>query len=294
MSKIYEDITIITVLYDSSNIVIDHFKSLKNFKIIVVDNGKNEKILKKLENFNNLNIVTKSANLGYGRAINFAFENIKSKYILVLSPDLVISENSINNLYNSIIKYSNAGLVAPVTKPDKDFYGLFPEKSSKGEISHNEIKCRYLLDKTELEGEICVDVAKGCALLLNSKYFEEIGKFDERYFLFWEELDLCRRLNRKKYSVIIDPNSTAFHKQGRSSKINIKNFMVKTFHSEYSPLIYFNVQKLSFFLIKKLIKCFYRFFAYLLILNLKKSLIYFVRFYAHVKYFLDLKSSLKK
>ena len=53
MSKIYNEITIITVLYNSSEIVESFFDSLKNFKIIAVDNGKNEKILEQIQNFKN-------------------------------------------------------------------------------------------------------------------------------------------------------------------------------------------------------------------------------------------------
>ena len=69
MSKIYNEITIITVLYNSSEIVESFFDSLKNFKIIVVDNGKNEKILERIKNFKNIQVISKNKILGYGRAI---------------------------------------------------------------------------------------------------------------------------------------------------------------------------------------------------------------------------------
>ena len=129
------------------------------------------------------------------------------------------------------------------------------------------------------------------SLLLNSEHFEKIGKFDERYFLFWEEIDLCRRFRSKKHSVIVSPNSLAVHKQGHSSKKNIKNFIIKTFYSEYSPLIYFNVKKLSSFLIYKQIRYLFRSVTYLLILNVKKSFINLIKLYANIKYFFDLRSS---
>ena len=290
MNKIYEDLTIVTVLYDSSELINDLLKNLINFKVIVVDNGNNDQILKKLSDFKNVKVITQKKNLGYGRAINFAFEKIKSKYFFVLNPDLVISEKSIYDLYTLITKNPDAGIVAPITKPDKDFYGLFPEKNTKKIREPNEIKCRDLLQNSNIDGEICVDVAKGCALLLNSEYFKKIGKFDERYFLFWEEIDLCRRFRSKKHSVIISPSSLAVHKQGQSSKKNIKNFIIKTFYSEYSPLIYFNVKKFSSFLIYKQIRYFFRFVTYLLILNLKKSFINLIKLYANIKYFFDLRS----
>ena len=293
MNKIYEDLTIVTVLYDSSKLINDLLKNLTNFKVIVVDNGNNERILKNLSVFENIKVISRKKNLGYGKAINFAFEYVKSKYFFVLNPDLVISEKSIYNLYNLMTKNPNAGIVAPITVPDKDFYGLFPEKNTKKKIGSNEIKCQNLLKDSKIEGEICVEVAKGCALFLNSQHFEKVGKFDERYFLFWEEIDLCRRFRSMKFSVIVSPSSLANHKQGQSSKKNIKNFIIKTFYSEYSPLIYFNVQKLSSFIIYKQIRYLFRSFTYLLILNIKKSFINLIKLYANIRYFFDLKSSSK-
>jgi len=293
MNKIYEDITIVTVLYDSSKLINDLLKNLINFKVIIVDNGNNEQILKDLSEFKNIKVISQKKNLGYGKAINFAFKDIKSKYFFVLNPDLVISEKSIYSLYNLMTKNPNAGIVAPITEPDEDFYGLFPEKNSKKITDPNEIRCKNLLKNSKIDGEICVEVAKGCALLLNSEHFEKVGKFDERYFLFWEEIDLCRRFRSKKHSVIISPSSLAIHKQGRSSKKSIKNFIIKTFYSEYSPLIYFNVQKLSRFLIYKQIRYLFRSLTYLLIFNIKKSFINLIKLYANIRYFIDLRSSSK-
>ena len=294
MNKIYEDLTIVTVLYDSSELINDLLKNLINFKVIVVDNGNNEQMLENLSDFKNIKVISQKKNLGYGRAINFAFEYVKSKYFFVLNPDLVISEKSIYNLYTLITKNPDASIVAPITEPDEDFYGLFPEKNTKKKLEPNEIKCQNLLKDSKIEGDICVEVAKGCALLINSDYFEKVGKFDERYFLFWEEIDLCRKFRSKKYSVIISPSSLARHKQGQSSKRNVKNFIIKTFYSEYSPLIYFDTQKLSYFLIYKQIRYLFRFLTYLLILNLKKSFINLIKLYANIKYFFDLGASSKK
>ena len=293
MNKIFNEITIITVLYNSSKIVENFFDSLKNFKIIVVDNGKNEKILDKIQNFKNIQVISKNKNLGYGRAINFAFENVSTNFFLVLNPDLTIDVNSIENMLNIFNQYSDCGIVAPVTVPDKDFYGAFPERNLKNVDSSSAIKSRELLLNSKIEGELCVDVAKGCALLISAKHFKNIGKFDEKYFLFWEEIDLCRKSRSKKNSVIVTPKSKAQHNQGKSSKSNIQNFLIKTFHNEYSPLIYFNVQKFTTHHFKKIIKYFIRGLLYLLILNIKKSITNFVKLTANIKYFFDLRSSSK-
>ena len=294
MSKIYNEITIVTVLYNSSELVESFFDKIENFKIIVVDNGKNEKILNKIQSLNNIQVISKNKNLGYGKAINFAFENVSTNFFLVLNPDISIDVNSIENMLNIFKQYNDCGIVAPITLPDKDFYGVFPERNLKSVVSSNEVKSRELLLNSGIEGELCVDVAKGCALLISAKQFKNVGKFDEKYFLFWEEIDLCRKSRSKKNSVIITPKSKAHHNQGRSSKSNIQNFLTKTFHNEYSPLIYFNVQKFTTHHFQKIIKYLFRGFSYLLILNVKKSIANFVKLTANIRYFFDLKFSSKR
>ena len=293
MNKIYDEITIVTVLYNSAKIDESFFENLKNFKTIVVDNGKNEEILNKIKTFKNIKIISKNKTLGYGGAVNFAFENITTKFFLLLNPDININENSINNLHNILSEHSDYGIVAPITYPDGDFYGVFPEKNLKNLTMFQALKSRDLLSKTEIEGEICVDVVKW-ALLIKAKQFEEVGGFNEKLFLFWEEIDLCRRFRSKKISVIITPKSKAEHKQNKSSESNFQNFLIKTYYHEYSPLVYFNVQKFSFFYFKRIMKYLFRAISYLLILNLKKSLIYLLRLSASLKYFIDLKFSSTK
>ena len=150
-----------------------------------------------------------------------------------------------------------------------------------------------MLLKSEIEGEICVDVVKW-ALLINAKKFKEVGGFNEKLFLFWEEIDLCRRFRSNKLSVIITPKSKAEHKQDKSSGYNFQNFLIKTYYHEYSPLVYFNVQKFSFFYLRRMMKYLFRGISYLMILNLKKSLTYFLRLSASVRYFINLKLSSNK
>ena len=294
MSKIYNEITIITVLYNSSEIVESFFDSLKEFKIIAVDNGKNEKVLDKIKIYKNIQVISKNKNLGWGRAVNFAFEKVSTNFFLTLNPDLSIDVNSIENMLNIFNKYNDCGIVSPVIRPNKDFYGAFPEKNLKNVDSSNAIQSRKLLLNSKIEGELCVDAAHGCAFLISSKFFENIGKYNEKYFLFWEEIDLCRKYRSKKLSVIITPKSKAEHSQGNSSKSNIQIFLTRTFYREYSPLIYFNVQKFTIFHFKKIIKYLFRGFSYLLILNIKKSTINFVKLTANIRYFFDLGSSSKK
>ena len=293
MNKIYDDITIVTVLYNSAQINEIFFENLKNFKTIVVDNGKNEEILNKIKTYKNIKIISKNKNLGYGSAVNFAYKNISTKFFLILNPDINIDENSIDTLHNILNQDNDCGIVAPIIYPDEDFYGAFPERNLKKLTLTNALKSRNFLSKPQIEGDICVDVAKW-ALLIKSKQFEKVGGFNEKLFLFWEEIDLCRRFRSKKLSVIITPKSKAEHRQNKLSDSNFQNFLIKTYYHEYSPLVYFDVQTFSFFYLKRMMKYLFRGISYLVILNLKKSLIYFLRLSASIRYFVNLKFSSKK
>ncbi len=289
MENNYKNLTIVIVLYDSDKLVLQSFEKLKNFQIIVVDNGKNDLILDKIKKYPNiLKILSKNKNLGYARAINFAYENILTDFFLVINPDLVISEESIINLINVLKNNNDCAIAAPITTPDKDYYGIFPEKGKGVKRNQNEIKLCKILENSKIEGECCVDVAKGCALLINSSYFKKINMFNEKYFLFWEEIDFCRKVRKNKLSVIVTPKSEAHHAQESSSKKNLLTFSIRTYHHELSPLIYFGSKKLSKIIIWRLLKYIFRTFSYLLILNFKKSFSNFLKFLATFNYFIGI------
>jgi GT2 family glycosyltransferase len=281
--NINNKITIIIVLYNSTNLIFDCLKSLKNFNIIIVDNGKNYNLLDELKRQKNIKIISKNENLGFGNAINFAFESVKTDFFLILNPDILIEESAILKLLSTASNYEDCAIAAPLNVPDLDSYGVLPEKRNLFE------KNKYFSinsdhQKHNPEGEICVDVSKGCALLINSKYFKEVDFFTKKYFLFWEEIDLCRKFQKKKLSVIVNPLSLAYHNQGKSSKLTFSNFFLRIYHSELSPLYYFDVNKNSTHIYKNMLKYFFRIFSYLCILNIKNSLKNLSKLLANISY----------
>ena len=128
--SITNKITVIIVLYNSSEIIFDCLKTLNNFEIIIVDNGKNSTVLKKLGSMNNIKIVSPCKNIGMGRGANFAFPYVKSDFFLLLSPDIQIDEDSILKLINTISENKNCAIAAPLNITDPDSYGILPEKEN--------------------------------------------------------------------------------------------------------------------------------------------------------------------
>ena len=280
-----KDLTIIIVIYNSTDKIIDLLHQLNNFEIIIVNNGKNEHVISKIKAHKNVkSIISKEKNIGFGRGVNFAFENIDSKYFLVLNPDMLINENDILKLLDIIINDKSCGIVSPLISSDSDSFGAFPEKGKGVERNLNQIKCSKMLDENTPSGNCCVDVTKGCVLLINSEFFKKVGMFNEKFFLFWEEIDLCKKFRKAKLSVILVPEIKVIHEEGTSSKNNLSNFIIRTFNKEISPLIYFKSKKLNLNLLVKILKYFFRTFSYLIILNLKNSLKNFLKLIATLSY----------
>jgi len=280
--NIASKITVIIVLYNSSEVIFECLKTLNNFQIIVVDNGKNSKILEKLKSKQNIQIISPGKNIGMGRGANFAFNSIKSEFFLLLSPDTKIDENSISKLLSTALNYDDCAIAAPLNVTDPDSYGVLPEKRELYEKNKNQIHINLEKINKRPEGEICVDVTKGCVLLIRSKFFEKVGGFSEKYFLFWEEIDLCKKFTRNNYTIIVNPSSKAHHTEGTSSKMNIENLFLRSFHHEISPLYYFEIKKNSLFLYKNILKYLFRTITYFLILNLKNSLKNFSKLAANI------------
>ena len=284
--NITKNITVVIVVYNSTDIIFDCLKSLKNFKIIIVDNGKNSEVLDKLQSQKNVEIISPGKNVGMGRGANFAFKSIKTDFFLLLSPDIKIDENSIFKLFTTISKNINCAVAAPINITDPDSYGILPEKRDLYEKNKNKINLNIKKTLIKPEGEICVDVTKGCAMLIKSSSFQEVSGFTEKYFLFWEEVDLCKKFLKKKFSIIVNPSSVAYHKEGTSSKVDLENLFIRSYHHEISPLYYFEVKKNCLRLYKNMLKYLFRTVSYFLILNFKNSIKNFSKLFANITYLL--------
>ena len=281
---ILNNLTIVLVLFRSTKEVLKLLNEIKNFRILIVHNGGNKEILLKIKSLNlNIDILGKNKNLGYGKAINLAYQYIKTPYFFILNPDLLITYENIQKLYNTIILDKNCAIAAPITKPDFDFYGTFPEKENIKKNNFQQRISKRLYD-ADIEGLCCVDVVKGCAMLINSNLFNKVGKFNEKYFLFYEEIDLCKKIKKLNFSIILCNKSFAYHNIGSSSENDFITLFIKSYNIEKSTLIYYNAKKFNLAQIWKLIKYSFRTVTYFLILNFRKSLINFAKFFAILSY----------
>ena len=149
----------------------------QDFKVIVVENSKNTNFKNEIErNYSNVECILAGDNLGYAKGNNLGLSKVTTSYALILNPDAKLENNTLDNFLIS------ADVV-------KDFCIIGPAKQD--EYSSTD---KYL-DKGNL---FEVDYLKGFAMFLNLKQFNDIGFFDENFFIYLEEFDLCKRIKKKK------------------------------------------------------------------------------------------------
>uniref|UniRef100_A0A7C4QXC5 Glycosyltransferase family 2 protein n=1 Tax=candidate division CPR3 bacterium TaxID=2268181 RepID=A0A7C4QXC5_UNCC3 len=203
-----------------------HILQDKNYKlyILLVDNGSRNKELINLKNyikkFKDLRLIENKRNLGFAKgnnsAVKIALQN-GADYILFLNNDTKIEMNFLRNLFKI-----NAAISSPVIKfrefrnRGKFIYDLGGKVNWwTGRTTHfNLYKSEYA--KFTNNKPISVDYVAGCCMLVVRDVFEKIGLFDEKYFMYFEDVDFCVTAKKHGFKVKVDPTSLIYHKLGGS------------------------------------------------------------------------------
>jgi len=277
-------VTAVLVLYDVTEVIFDCLDNLKNIKIIIVDNGNNNlKIINKIKKEYVFEKYFKlKKNIGFGRANNLAFKYVKTQYTLLIEPDVIINELNIVNLIKTLETYPNAGVVVPRIKnlnnqADTILDDFEENRKTKRSNFENEISNQ--LSTKPILGDVCINFSIACILLVNNHVIKKIGLFNKKYFIYWEDFELFRRLKLNKIAAIKSYSSIAKHLWKKSTHANILSQFIMEAHHIKSAYLYFNVKKNHAKIFKKSFLYIFRFLTYLLILNIKKSLKNLARLY---------------
>jgi GT2 family glycosyltransferase len=217
-------ITIIIVLYEEEiNLILRCLEGIKNFKIIIVDNAGNISLKKKIEEkYKIYKYILNTKNCGYAKAANQAIKQCDTEYVLMFQADGLISKKDIFILLKSHKKYENCFIVSPTyyDKESKLSYssGYLPEKNSNKDILN-------------VEGDVCVEAVLGSIILFKKKDILELGLFDENFFLYYLDFELCRRITKSKKLIIQIFDAKVQHEHG---EIKVKNTLKKTFIRNYN------------------------------------------------------------
>ena len=163
---------------------------------------------------------------GFAANHNAAFQQSRSEYFCVLNPDVVVKENPFPLLLGDLIANSQIGLIAPLVK---DLQGGV-EDSARPFLTVKNLVRRNLMSQTDAypleEGGPIFFPAwiAGMFMLYPSTIYESIKGFDEKYFLYVEDADICTRIWRAGYKVGIDPRISIIHDARRASLKSWQHF----------------------------------------------------------------------
>ena len=255
------DLTIVIVSFKSGDILHRCIKSIdKKYPIIIVENSQNIKLKEELENkYSNVECILPEKNLGYGAGNNLGIKNSKTKYVLTLNPDTILYENTISKLLEQ------ANII-------EDFALLGPKVVSETEnLSNTESKIK------------AVNYIKGFAIFFNKEKFINVGFFDENYFLYFEEIDLCKKVIKSNNKIYLINDALIKHIGGKSheDKYDFEMELSRNWHWMWSSFYYYkknyNYYYALFKVLKKLISSIIKISFYSLSLKRDKRKIYLQR-----------------
>ncbi len=235
---------VVILNWKQPDLTIECLKSLakckgKEYKVypMVVDNGSSDESVGKLRKFDtSLKILETGKNLGFAGGnnvgIKYSLEN-GADYIVILNNDTELQTNLITYLLKTIEKNDDIGIVSPKMYFAKG-YEFHKDRYKKSELGKVIWYAGGILDwknvygtnrgvdevdKGQYEKSKEIDFATGACMMVRSKALKEVGLFNEKYYLYMEDVELSERMKKKDWKIMYEPKATLWHKVSQSSGI---------------------------------------------------------------------------
>ncbi len=259
----YDKITVVINTFNSEDKINQCLNSLDSkVRVIIIENSNNENFKKEIEKkYLNANCYLTGQNLGYAKGNNLGLSKVQTDYALILNPDTTLQKDTLDRLLITANKYKEFSIIGPAKQ---DEYSQLDLNKDENEVFQ-------------------VNSLKGFAMFFNMKHFKEIGFFDENFFIYLEEIDLCKKIKKENKKIYLDKKVIIKHIGGSShnENINFEMELSRNWHWMWSTF-YFNKKHFGF--LNSLFKVSGKFFSafiksifYTLMLNKKKRKIYYQR-----------------
>ena len=232
MSITRQNLSVIIVSYKSDYVIENCIDSIDSeIEIIVIDNSGNDQLKEKIESkYKNVKCILSKENLGMGAGNNLGIKNVNKDYVLILNPDVILEKSSIDEMIQSSKEIDNFGVIAPL--------------SDKNEYPNYTLKKVHNFNSTKPFKVKSVD---GYAMLLNLKKLKKLEDFyffDENFFLYLENEDLCKRLEKNNEDIYIIPNFSISFDARIISSIKLFSKVTSGFNINTKSLFTFLIPKL--------------------------------------------------
>jgi len=197
------------------------------FDIIIIDNGSQDGSIQKLEEeFKKVIFIKHDRNLGFAGGNNRGFEFAIEKnyeYVMMLNNDVFVQPSFLTYLINYIDYHPEVGAIQPKIFFNKDRTKIWNGGSRYASFFGCVYSKNYLRKEGQLQQTLHeVDWITGCAFLVCTSVLKEIGLLNEKFFIYYEDVDLSFRIKQAGYKLIFHPDSVIFHIAGMSHKAKKK------------------------------------------------------------------------
>ncbi len=201
------------------------------FEVIVSDNGSTDESVGFIrKNFPQVHVIENGANLRFAKGNNVGIEASKGEYVLILNPDTIIHDGALDRFVQFAQRHPEAGgFGCKVLNRDGSYQGParpFPTVwrdwiaalylRPLGYLSDAFVADKYVRWQGDTEREI--DWQSGCCVMVRATLLKQIGGFDERFYYYYEDVDLCHKIWDAGYPILYTPEATITHLVGQSVK----------------------------------------------------------------------------
>lgn len=209
------------------------FKETKNisFEVFVVDNNSEDGSIEMVrEKFPQVNLTASMENLGFAKGNNLAIKKSRGRYVLLLNPDTEILENALEKIVRFMDEHLECGIAGcKLLNPDLSLQSSvrsFPDISSQIFIllklhhlfPYSKAMYKYLAHNFDYEKTQEVDQVMGAFMMIRREVLDKIGLLDENFWIWFEEVDFCKRAKTVGWKILYTPEAKIIHHYGQSFK----------------------------------------------------------------------------
>jgi len=223
------DLSIIIPSFNTKKLLKECIDSIRKNKdglkieIIVADNASSDGSVEMVrKEFSKIKLIENEENLGFAKAVNQGIKRAKGDHILLLNSDVIVKSGALKEMLNFAERHPLAGIIGGKL--------VGPEGSIQASVYHFPTISRavrefwfgqkdvYQKYAPQVDKPAIVDAVTGAAMLIPKKIIDEVGLLDERYFMYFEDLDYCRRVKKDGYRTYYLPQVEFVHYHGASGK----------------------------------------------------------------------------
>lgn len=234
------DISIVIVNYKSKGLTLNCIKSIEEadfgkleYEVIVIDNNSGDQLGEILAwQHPQVIFIQSDSNKGMGAGNNIGLRRAQGKYFVVMNPDTLAFNDTFSKFFTFMESNPTIGIAGPQQfNPDRSIqnscytfpkiFTLIYRRTFLGRFSFAKKSiAQFMMENVNKKEFLEVDWLLGSCLFIRKSALKEVGYFDERFFLYFEDTDLCRRFWKKNWRVVFYPEARIIHNHNRASAEN--------------------------------------------------------------------------